>query len=96
MAWDSLENVGADIKTQGDSTKNDYGQNFCSVIPWSVCVHAVKLKGSPDWALRNYVLAYLDRMVWERVLVSDMAWVVVWGVAWDEAKVVDLQEMLEM
>lgn len=50
MAWDSLENVGADIKTQGDSTKNDYGQNFCSVIPWSVCVHAVKLKGSPDWA----------------------------------------------
>lgn len=35
-------------------------------------------------------------MVWERVLVSDMAWVVVWGVAWDEAKVVDLQEMLDM
>lgn len=50
MAWDSLENVGADIKTQGDSTKNDYGQNFCSVFPWSVCVHDVKLKGSPDWA----------------------------------------------
>lgn len=45
---------------------------------------------------REIVLAYLDRMVWERVLVSDMAWVVVWGVAWDEAKVVDLQEMLDM
>lgn len=33
MAWDSLENVGADIKTQGDSTKNDNGKTSAASFP---------------------------------------------------------------